>query len=431
MTHRFYLETYGCSLNTADSDIIVGRLQELEVKRIQEIENADLIILNSCGVKEPTEDKIIHRLEELAREKTPVVIAGCLPRISLARVERAIPEYAAILGPQSIESLASVVLRVIAGERGIQHLDSDEVSKLKWFAGPPKSVICTVPICEGCLGNCTYCAVKFARGKVRSHSIKDIEQVIERCVHLGYQEIRLTSQDAAVYGSDTGETLASLLHGVRQIEGTHKFRLGMFNPNLVLDSIDRILQAMDSPRFFKFFHIPLQTGSDNVLRAMKRLYTVAEWEGVVRKVRDRFNDATIATDIIVGFPDESDSDFEQTLEVIRRIRPSVINISKYGDRPGTLASNSKDKVNTHTKKQRSRALTTLVNEILTETNESWVGWSGSIMLTEKGSKGGLVGRNESYKTVIVHDEANLGATVDVEITSAKRTHLNGRIKLKN
>ena len=147
-----------------------------------------------------------------------------------------------------------------------------------------------------------------------------------------------------------------------------------------------------------------------------------------RKVRDRFNDATIATDIIVGFPDESDSDFEQTLEVIRRIRPSVINISKYGDRPGTLASNSKDKVNTHTKKQRSRALTTLVNEILTETNESWVGWSGSIMLTEKGSKGGLVGRNESYKTVIVHDEVNLGATVDVEITSAKRTHLNGRIK---
>jgi MiaB-like tRNA modifying enzyme len=429
VTLRFYLETYGCSLNTADSDIIVGRLRELKAQRVQGIDDADLIILNSCGVKEPTEDRIIHRLEELAKEKTPVVVAGCLPRISLSRVERAIPDYAAILGPQSIESLASIVPRVLEGERGIQHLDSDEVSKLKWFSGPPDSVICTVPICEGCLGNCAYCAVKFARGQVRSHTIEDIHHVVERCVHLGYQEIRLTSQDAAVYGSDTGETLTSLLQDVGKIEGTHKYRLGMFNPDLVLDSIDDILQAMDNPRFFKFFHIPLQTGSDTVLRAMKRRYTVTEWEGIVRKVRDRFSDATIATDIITGFPSEKESDFEQTLDVIRRVRPSVINISKYGDRPGTLASKSKDKVNTNTKKQRSRILTNLVNEILTESNKSWVGWTGSIILTEKGSKGGIVGRNESYKTVIVQDDASLGTIVDVEITSVEKTHLNGKIRL--
>ncbi|MFW9794084.1 MAG: MiaB/RimO family radical SAM methylthiotransferase, partial [Candidatus Thorarchaeota archaeon] len=301
MTLRFYLETYGCSLNTADSDIIVGRLNELDGKRVQETTEADLIILNSCGVKEPTEDRIVSRLEKLARKKTPVVITGCLPRISLSRVERAIPDYAAILGPQSIESLAQVIPRVLSGERGIQHLDSDKVSKLKWFAGPPDSVICTVPICEGCLGSCAYCAVKFARGQVRSHAIEEIHQVIERCVHLGYKEIRLTSQDAAVFGYDTGETLASLLADVSQIKGTHRFRLGMFNPNLVLDSIDEMLQAMDSPQFFKFFHIPLQTGSDNVLTAMKRQYTIAEWESVVEKVRERFSDATIATDIIVGF----------------------------------------------------------------------------------------------------------------------------------
>lgn len=429
VTLKFYLETYGCSLNTADSDIIVGRLQKLDAERVQEIHDADLIILNSCGVKEPTEDRIIHRLEELSKETSPVVVAGCLPRISLSRIERAIPDYAAILGPQSIESLASVVPRILSGERGIQHLDSDEVSKLKWFEGPPDSVICTVPICEGCLGNCAYCAVRFARGQVRSYSVDDIHRVIERCTHLGYKEIRLTSQDAAVFGSDTGETLASLLDDVGQIEGTHKFRLGMFNPNLVLDSIDDILEAMESPRFFKFFHIPLQTGSDSVLKAMKRRYTVAEWEMIVGRIRERFSDATIATDIIAGFPGENDSDFEQTLDVIRMIRPSVVNISKYGDRPGTLASKSKNKVNTDTKKNRSRALTILVNDILRESNESWVGWSGPIILTEKGSKGGIVGRNESYKTVIIQEEKNLGSTVNVEITSAERTHLNGEIKL--
>jgi MiaB/RimO family radical SAM methylthiotransferase len=247
-------------------------------------------------------------------------------------------------------------------------------------------------------------------------------------VHLGYKEIRLTSQDAAVYGSDTGETLAKLLDDVGQIEGNHKFRLGMFNPNLVLDSIDDLLCVMDNPRFFKFFHVPLQTGSDFVLQSMKRQYSVAEWERVVDKVRTRFADATIATDIIVGFPGEEDSDFEQTMELIRRVRPSVVNISKYGDRPGTLASRSQKKVNTYTKKNRSRALTILVNEILRETNESWVGWSGPVILTEKGSKGGLIGRNGSYKTVIVQDELDLGSTVEVVIVSADRTHLNGEIK---
>ncbi|MFW9870642.1 MAG: tRNA (N(6)-L-threonylcarbamoyladenosine(37)-C(2))-methylthiotransferase [Candidatus Thorarchaeota archaeon] len=427
MTFRFYLETYGCSLNTADSDIIVGRLQNMKAERVQEIADADLIILNSCGVKEPTEDRIVSRLEDLAQRKTPVVVAGCLPRISLARIERAIPDYAAILGPQSIESLASVVPRVLEGERGIQHLDSDEASKLKWFTGPPDSVICTVPICEGCLGNCAYCAVKFARGQVKSHSMKDIHRVIERCVHLGYREIRLTSQDAAVYGTDTGESLVSLLNVVGKIEGSHKFRLGMFNPNLVLDSIDEILQAMDNPHFFKFFHIPLQTGSNKLLKAMKRQYTVNEWERVVQKIRNRFNNATVATDIIVGFPGETKSEFEETLDLIRRIRPNVVNISKYGDRPGTLASKSKEKVNTDAKKMRSRSLTSLVSEILIESNESWIGWTGPVILTEKGSKGGTVGRNESYKTVIIHDTSSLGSTVDVEIISAERTHLNGKI----
>ncbi|MFW9925879.1 MAG: tRNA (N(6)-L-threonylcarbamoyladenosine(37)-C(2))-methylthiotransferase [Candidatus Thorarchaeota archaeon] len=427
MTFRFYLETYGCSLNTADSDIIVGRLQDMKAKRVQEITDAELIILNSCGVKEPTEDRIVSRLEDLARRETPVVVTGCLPRISLTRIEQAIPGYAAILGPQSIESLASVIPRVLEGERGIQHLDSDETSKLKWFAGPPDSVICTVPICEGCLGNCAYCAVKFARGQVRSHSIEEIHKVVERCVHLGYQEIRLTSQDAAVYGTDTDESLTSLLIDVGKIEGTHKFRLGMFNPNLVLDSIDNIIHAMDNPHFFKFFHVPLQTGSNKILKMMKRQYTVSEWEHVVQKVRDRFNSATIATDIIVGFPGESDSDFEETLDLIRRIRPNVVNISKYGDRSGTRASKSKEKVNTDTKKMRSRSLTSLVSKISMESNESWVGWSGPVILTERGSRGGIVGRNESYKTVIIHDMTSLGSTVDVEITSAERTHLIGRI----
>jgi MiaB-like tRNA modifying enzyme len=425
---KYYLETYGCSLNAADSDIMVGRLEAIDGQRVENISDAELILLNTCGVKEPTEDKIIHRLEELAKGNTPIVVTGCLPKISLDRVEKAIPGFAALLGPQSVETLASIVPRILEGERGIRHIESDDAYKLKWFAGPPDSVICTIPICEGCLGSCAYCAVKFARGKVRSYSIEDIHQKIERCVHLGYREIRLTSQDAAVYGSDTSESLAGLLQSVGSIEGPHRFRLGMFNPNIVMSSINEVLESMDNEHFFKFFHIPLQSGSDRLLKTMKRRYILSEWESVIQRVRKRFKDATIATDIIVGFPGETESDFEQTLELIRQVKPSVTNISKYGDRPNTLASRSKEKVETSLKKQRSRTLTKLVDEILIESNEAWVGWSGPVMITEKGSKGGMLGRNESYKTVIVHETLNPGTIVDVEITSSERTHLIGKVK---
>jgi MiaB-like tRNA modifying enzyme len=425
---KYYLETYGCSLNTSDSDIIVGRLDAIEGQRVKDIKDAELILMNTCGVKEPTEDKIVHRLEELSQGDTPIVVTGCLPKISLERVENAIPGFAALLGPQSVETLASIIPRILEGERGIRHIESDDAYKLKWFAGPPDSVICTIPICEGCLGSCAYCAVKFARGKVRSYTIEDIHQKIERCVHLGYREIRLTSQDAAVYGSDSGETLADLLKSVGNIEGPHRYRLGMFNPNIVMSSISDVLDSMDNEHFFKFFHIPLQSGSDRLLKTMKRRYIVSEWESVVERVRKRFANATIATDIIVGFPGETDSDFDQTLDLIRRVKPSVTNISKYGDRPNTLASRSKEKVETSAKKQRSRILTKLVDEILVESNEAWVGWSGSVIITDKGSKGGMLGRNDSYKTVIVHENLSPGTIVDVEITSSERTHLIGEVK---
>ena len=425
---KYYLETYGCSLNTADSDIIVGRLKEIEGTRVKDIHDAEVILLNTCGVKEPTEDKIVHRLEELSQGSTPIVVTGCLPKISLARVENAIPGFAALLGPQSVDTLASIIPRILEGERGIRHIESDESYKLQWFAGPPDSVICTIPICEGCLGSCAYCAVKFARGKVKSYLIEDLRQNVERCVHLGYREIRLTSQDAAVYGSDTGENLASLMETLGDIEGPHKFRLGMFNPNIVMGSINELLKSMDNDHFFKFFHVPLQSGSDRLLKTMKRRYIVSEWESVIQRVRKKFKDATVATDIIVGFPGETKSDFEQTLELIRKVKPSVTNISKYGDRPNTLAAKSKEKVETSIKKARSRILTKLVDEILLESNQAWVGWIGSVIITEKGSKGGMLGRNESYKTVIVHEDLKPGAIVDVEITSSDRTHLNGEVR---
>jgi threonylcarbamoyladenosine tRNA methylthiotransferase CDKAL1 len=427
MTIFFYLETYGCSLNSADSDIMIGLLREIDAHPVEEVEQAELIILNTCGVKEPTEDRIIHRLVDLSGDTKPVIVAGCLPKISLSRIEKAIPDYAAILGPQGIESMTEIVPRVLTGERGIIHLESTDMSKLKWLKAPKDSVVCTIPICEGCLGNCAYCAVKFARGQVKSHSEREICQVVGKCTSAGYREIRITSQDLGAYGVDINSNLVTLMQRIGEIEGQHKFRLGMLNPNLVADSIEDLLQVMKSDHFFKFFHIPLQSGSDSVLKAMGRLYTVEEWEGIIETIRETFSDATIATDIIVGYPGETEDDFSLTLDVIQRVRPPVVNISKYGDRPHTLASKSKNKVDTTIKKQRSRRLTVLVNMILQEDNKSWVGWSGPAIVVEKGSRSGFLCRNISYKPIIVHDELQLGSIVNVQVIEDERTHLIGEI----
>ncbi|MHA1961975.1 MAG: tRNA (N(6)-L-threonylcarbamoyladenosine(37)-C(2))-methylthiotransferase [Candidatus Thorarchaeota archaeon] len=425
MRTTFYLETYGCSLNKADSDIIVGRLREIGLSREASPDDADLIILNTCGVKEPTEDRAIHRIGELGQVGPPMVLTGCLPRISLDRIRTTLPSFAAILGPQSVDSLGAVVMRVLRGERGIVHLDSDQTSKLQFFEGPPGTVVCTVPICEGCLGKCTYCAVRTARGDVRSYSINELAEVVQRCTHLGYREIRLTSQDSGVFGTDTGETLVQLLSRLDKIPGDHIFRLGMFNPDLIISSLSRLLDIMSSDHYFRFFHAPLQSGSDTILKSMGRRYTVEEWIDVVASIRSRFSNPTIATDIIVGFPGESDEDFEQTVEVISKTRPEVVNISKYGDRPGTVASQSTNKVDTQVKKARSRRLSILVWEQLTELNREWVGRTIQVIATEKAPKGGVLCRSQSYKPVIFHGDLDLGGRLDVTISSAEKSHLTG------
>jgi len=411
----------------ADSDLIIGRLHDYGFEHSSEITSCDIIILNSCGVKEPTEDRIISRLEILSKSSIPVIVTGCLPRISLHRVQNALPNFGAILGPQSLDSLGPIADRVLHGELGIVKLDSDTGSKLQYYESPSESVVCTIPICEGCIGDCAYCAVKFARSEVQSYSISEILGIVQRCVHNGFKEIRLSGQDIGAFGYDTGESLIDLLSHLSKIPGDHRFRLGMFNPNLIVDKLDAFLEAMDSPRFFEFFHIPLQSGSDEVLRSMNRRYTVQEWKNVVLKILSRFPKATIATDIIVGFPGESDDDFQRTLDVLDEIKPSVINISKYGDRPGTEASKSTTKVLTQIKKNRSRKLSHIVDDIVRHSNSSWIGWSGELIITGYGQHDQIQGRTFTYKPVVIQGSAKAGETVEVTIIEAKRTHLIGRL----
>ncbi len=425
MCPRFYLETYGCSLNSADSDIIAGRLIRTGATRVATLEDADVIVLNTCGVKEPTENRIIHRLEQLSGGQKPVIVTGCLPKISFKRVQTAIPDFAAVIGPQSILSIEGIFGRVIAGERGIVSFVPDSESKLKFFQGPPGSVICTVPICEGCLGTCSYCAVRLARSSLKSYLIDEIVETVQRCIHLGYREIRLTAQDAGAFGHDTGEHLVDLLRSLDSLVGEHRFRLGMFNPNLVIDYVDELAKTMCSNHFFRFFHVPLQSGSDTILKKMSRSYSLSEWSHVVTRLREQVEHATLATDVIVGFPTERDIDFDMTVAIVEKIRPDIVNISKYGDRPGTLASRSDGKVDTLVKKERSRRLSLIVDRLALENNRRWTDRTDSVLISEVNPLGGVIGRNRSYKLVMINQGLKLGTTVNVRIVDADRTHLVG------
>ncbi|MBS3793320.1 MAG: tRNA (N(6)-L-threonylcarbamoyladenosine(37)-C(2))-methylthiotransferase [Candidatus Thorarchaeota archaeon] len=426
---KYYIETYGCSLNDADSDVIAGVLNSMGAQQVFNQEDAEVIIVNTCGVKEPTEDRIIHRLKELSQIGTPVIATGCLPKISLKRIKRAIPNFAAIHTPQSIHSIPFSLRAIMDGKRGIVKLGSSkDTPKIDSLCLPPNSVICTIPICEGCLGNCAYCAVKFARGHVRSYSIEKIVKLAQKCIKRGYCEIRLTSQDSGVYGHDRGTNLLQLLQKLDTLSGNHRFRLGMFNPNLVSLFLDDMTRVMASDHYFNFFHMPLQSGSNEVLARMNRRYTVEEWGNAVERIRKQIPLATIATDVIAGFPGETDNDFHDTLAALKQYRPALVNISKYGDRPNTKASMSDQKVDTQVKKQRSRKLTNLVARLNLANHRAWVDWTGPVIVTQYGSKGGLMGRNPSYVPVILHNEnIDIGETVKVKITKAHRTYLSGNV----
>ncbi|MEM4735438.1 MAG: tRNA (N(6)-L-threonylcarbamoyladenosine(37)-C(2))-methylthiotransferase [Candidatus Thorarchaeota archaeon] len=424
---RFYLETYGCSLNSSDSDVMEHILTTLGATKVSSPDDADLILVNTCGVKEPTEDKILSQLSRLGQLGPPVIVAGCLTRISPARVRQAIPSFAALVPPDAIGLIEEVVGRVLTGERNLTEFAGTPSPKLEHIGYQGSSVICTVPLCEGCLGECTYCAVRLARGRVRSNSIDEICRAVERCICHGCREIRLTAQDVGAFGHDTGESLIDLLSRIDMIRGAHVCRLGMFNVHLVQDFLPDLLEVVRSPHFFRFFHVPLQSGSDRLLELMGRPYTVAEWEWAVSTIRSTFPDATIATDVIVGFPDESEQDFDMTYDLIRRVRPDVVNISKYGDRPGTVASRADHKVPTDTKKSRSRKLTRLALSISEASNQALVGWCGPVIITERGADSSSLGRTWSYRRIVLREDISPGTVVNCRVVSASKTHLLGRL----
>ncbi|MBN2252169.1 MAG: tRNA (N(6)-L-threonylcarbamoyladenosine(37)-C(2))-methylthiotransferase [Kosmotogaceae bacterium] len=360
---RVYGEVYGCPSNISDYEISFGMLREMGYEIVDEEDEADVVVLFTCIVKIPTEQRMINRIKELGEKEKPLIVAGCMTKTSQRTIENIYPE-ASMMGPDSIDHIGETIDAALKGEK-VMFLKDERNSRLKSRRHRKNPEIGIIPISIGCMSNCSYCAVKIARGRLRSYFVKDIVDNVKRFVDEGLKEIWITSQDNGCYGLDIGSNIIELLKKIVKIEGDFTVRVGMMNPTYIKDeeTLRELLEIFRSGKIQKFIHVPVQSGSDKILNVMKRGYRIEDFKKVVRAFEEEIPDITISTDIIVGFPGESEIDFEKTLELVREIRPGKLNISKFGKRPGTEASEMGGQVPYEVIKERTKRLHSLVVSI--------------------------------------------------------------------
>lgn len=420
---KVYIETYGCTFNQADSQIMAGLLTKESVTLVDNVDDADIIVVNTCYVKLPTESKITNHIMKLQEDypSKKIIVSGCMVEIDPKKLDKIAPE-ASWIGPRQLNKTVDVVKSTMAGEvcRAVGSSDDSKVCLDKVRDDP---FIHIIQICEGCLGSCTYCCTRFARGKLQSYPISDIVKEAKAAIDDGCVEIQLTAQDTAAFGKDTGEYLYDLINQVSSLDGDFRVRVGMMHPNNMMGELDELVDAFKSDKVYDFIHLPVQSGSDKVLSEMKRGHSIREYVDVVSRFKAEIPGITIATDIIVGYPTESEDDFQATCDLLEDVRPGIVHISKYMHRPKALSS-SLASIDPVEMKRRSKIITSIKNRITEDENRQLLHTRQEVLVVEKGSKGGLIAKTNSYIPVVVSD-GDLGSFMEVEITDTTGTYIIG------
>lgn len=409
--------TYGCTHNQKDSQLIEAQLIKGGFTLVPE-EQADVVVVNTCTVKSPTENKIMRKLQDLYGKKK-VVVTGCLSQADPDLIKSRFPDYI-VMGVNAakfiLPALNSNTLLPVVNETPF---DKPLLESTQW--NPYLNII---QINEGCLNSCTFCATKQARGRLHSFPRSSIIEAIRRNPT---PEVWLTSQDTGCWGFDINDNLANLLNDIDKIQRKFYLRVGMGNPNNFIKILDEVVEAFHSEKVYKFLHLPVQAGSNAVLKHMRRGYTVEEYETIVETFRKEFPKLTLSTDIICGYPTETDEDFQETLRTVKKTRPNISNVSRFWERRGTPAADL-PQLPHDVRKERARMVTELTTAIQIEDNNQWIGWKGEALMTEKGPKGGLMARNLHYKPIIVDaPETLLGTFATVKITKAEPTYFFGEL----
>lgn len=414
---RVYIETYGCALNKGDSSIMRTVLARRGHSIVDSIGEADVIIINTCTVRYDTEQKMVKRIRELrsysSRYGKKLIVAGCMAKAQPYLVAKIAPE-ASLVSPQN----ASRIWVAVESPERVVMLDGgrDRACIGLWLEGR----IAVIPIQEGCLGDCSFCIVKHARRSIVSYPIEVIVDTAKKLVDNGAVEVELTGQDTSTYGIDLygKQVLPELLRKLVKVEGDFMIRIGMTNPDTLRNIIDDLTDAMKHPKVYKFMHIPVQSGSNKVLRIMRRRYSVEEFIEIVETLRKKIPGVTIATDIIVGHPGETEDDFKQTIELLKRVEPERVHIAQYSTRPNTLAARL-PQVDTKTKKRRVLKILKVVEEIGLKKNKEFIGSTARVLLVEN-TKPYPTARLYNYTPVVITNMRGIGEEkwVKVRITDA-------------
>jgi threonylcarbamoyladenosine tRNA methylthiotransferase CDKAL1 len=421
---KFYIETFGCTANSGNSKDAAYALQEMGHVP-STLEEADAVIVNTCAVTEKTERKMLQRLRLLQGSR--LVVAGCL----FAALPDSIREISCRgrVGPLNKEAAAKIAeLFSSSSCGGAKDLASKSVALSKSVAtepinskagqSSPRDLCGIINIAEGCNGGCSYCIVRKARGKLISRRPEDIVHAARNLLGSGIAEIQLAAQDAASYGNDCGLSLPGLLQEICALPGDFKVRVGMMNPNSVLPIQDELLAAFGSPKIYRFLHIPVQSGSNSILKSMGRKYSAGDFIRIIDAFRCTYPDITIITDVIVGFPGETESDFAETMSLMQCLQPDKINITKFSRRPGTAAAELYDMPD-RIKKDRSRAITRLCKDIAAHRNLRYKGEIIESLVTECGRDKTMKARAANYLGIVINGTPPLGSFIKIKVVDIK------------
>lgn len=435
--HIAYVRSFGCQLNVSDGEKIKGLLSSMGFGFTDNENAADLIILNTCAVRESAEDRvfgIVGSMKKLKENKPSVIIgiAGCMTAQShiAEKIKKSYPQVGFVLGTSAINGLPALLRDSLRG-RGF----GADISEYDDFSAVvpqlrDSSFKASVPIMFGCNNFCTYCIVPYVRGRERSRKPEDIISEVRELVSSGYKEIMLLGQNVNSYGKDLENAMSfpQLLREINAIEGDFIVRFMSSHPkDASKELIDTIFEC---DKIAKHLHLPVQSGSSDVLRRMNRRYSAEDYLSIVDYIYSKDPDFSLTTDLIVGFPDETDEDFEETLDIIKRVRYDNIYSFIYSKRSGTKAAEMPDAVSDEVKSRRMRELLEVQRNISTEHYKRFIGRRMRVLADDvsKKKKGCITGKSSEFIIVEFEgDESLIGQFVDVEVTGSMNWAVTGRI----
>lgn len=420
---QVYIKTHGCTNNYHETEIMMGLLKEHNFSICSSPEEADVIVVNVCTVKgTETSVKTIKDFKSVFPEKK-LVIAGCISKDIIPEI-RQLDDEAPLLSTNNLTEIVPVIEELGNGNV-LEALTREKLEKVSLPASRINKVIGIVPISSGCVDHCTYCSVKQIKGNVYSYPAEKIVAEVKKCLKEGCKEIWLTSQDNGCYGLDNGDyKLIGLIQDILKLKGDFKVRLGMINPHHALKMVDGLISIYQDDKMFKFAHLPVESGNNEVLSDMKRKYNIFEFKELTYALRRFIPGIILATDMIVGFPTESEQQFHDSLQLVSEVKPEILNISRFHPRPNTKAAKMKQN-DPGRVKERSRDLASLYIKIMGHENQKCLGAEYDVIIDNHGKDGAFTSRNNSYRQVVLHGNFVLGQKVRCRITSATAHYLVG------